>query len=75
MIAGLSCQEFAKVVEPENVKQDLIPLFHNLASDEQVRGEGKEGKRGKELKGRGPRGAKGERVEGGEGEIAMSGEK
>ena len=27
--------EFAKVVEPNNVKQDLIPLFHNLAADEQ----------------------------------------
>ena len=27
--------EFAKVVEPTNVKQDLIPLFHNLAADEQ----------------------------------------
>ena len=24
--------EFAKVVEPTNVKQDLIPLFHNLAA-------------------------------------------
>ena len=28
-------EEFAKVVEPTNVKQDLIPLFHNLAIDEQ----------------------------------------
>ena len=27
--------EFAKVVEPTNVKQDLIQLFHNLAADEQ----------------------------------------
>ena len=27
--------EFAKVVEPNNVKQDLIPLFYNLAADEQ----------------------------------------
>lgn len=27
--------EFAKSVEPSNVKQDLIPLFHNLATDEQ----------------------------------------
>ena len=27
--------EFAKVVEPASVKQDLIPLFHNLAADEQ----------------------------------------
>jgi len=27
--------EFAKVVEPTSVKQDLIPLFHNLAADEQ----------------------------------------
>ena len=27
--------EFAKVVEPAMVKQDLIPLFHNLAADEQ----------------------------------------
>ena len=35
----LFCQEFAKAVEPENVKQDIIPLFHTLASDEQVREE------------------------------------
>lgn len=27
--------EFAKAVEPANVKLDLIPLFHNLAGDEQ----------------------------------------
>lgn len=26
----------AKVVEPENVKKDLISLFHNLAVDDQV---------------------------------------
>ena len=25
----------AKAVEPANVKLDLIPLFHNLAADEQ----------------------------------------
>ena len=37
----LFCQEFAKAVEPENVKQDIIPLFHTLASDEQVRREGR----------------------------------
>ena len=57
----VSRQEFAKVVEPENVKQDLIPLFHNLASDEQVRGEGKEGKRaeGERGKGRGQKGRRG----------------
>ena len=36
------CQEFAKVVEPENMKQDIIPLFHSLASDEQVREGGRE---------------------------------
>jgi serine/threonine-protein phosphatase 2A regulatory subunit A len=28
--------EFAKVVELDNVKSDLIPLFISLASDEQV---------------------------------------
>lgn len=28
--------EFAKVVELEHVKSDLIPLFTALASDEQV---------------------------------------
>ena len=33
----LSPQEFAKAVEPDNIKQDLIPLFHNLATDEQVK--------------------------------------
>ena len=60
MIAGLSCQEFAKVVEPENVKQDLIPLFHNLASDEQVRGKGKEGKRAEGERGEGRREGGGE---------------
>ena len=27
--------EFATSVEAENVKEDLIPMFHNLASDEQ----------------------------------------
>ena len=27
--------EFTKVVEPNSVKQYLIPLFHNLAADEQ----------------------------------------
>ena len=30
-------QEFAKVVEPENVKRDLITMFHNLAGDDQVK--------------------------------------
>lgn len=29
-------QEFAKAMEPENIKSDLIQLFHNLANDEQV---------------------------------------
>lgn len=29
--------EFAKVVELENLKLDLVPLFTALASDEQVR--------------------------------------
>ena len=29
-------QEFVKVVQPEHVKEDLIPMFHNLANDEQV---------------------------------------
>lgn len=29
--------EFAKVVEPEYLKLDLIPMFVNLAQDEQVR--------------------------------------
>ena len=28
--------EFAKAMEPENIKSDLIQLFHNLANDEQV---------------------------------------
>ena len=28
--------EFAKAVEAEYVKSDLIPMFVNLASDEQV---------------------------------------
>ena len=28
--------EFAKAVEPEYLKQDLIPLFTVLATDEQV---------------------------------------
>ena len=37
VLVSLFCQEFAKVVEPENMKQDIIPLFHSLASDEQVR--------------------------------------
>ena len=37
VFVSLFCQEFAKVVEPENMKQDIIPLFHSLASDEQVR--------------------------------------
>ena len=46
----LFCQEFAKAVEPENVKQDIIPLFHTLASDEQVRG--RMGKAAKEFKNR-----------------------
>ena len=27
--------EFATVVEPENVKEDLIPMFQSLAQDEQ----------------------------------------
>ena len=36
MVVVRSPQEFAKVVEADNIKQDLIPLFHNLASDEQV---------------------------------------
>lgn len=31
-----SMQEFAKSMEPENIKSDLIQLFHNLANDEQV---------------------------------------
>ena len=48
----LFCQEFAKAVEPENVKQDIIPLFHTLASDEQVRGRGRRGKAAKEFKNR-----------------------
>ena len=25
------------MVQPEHVKEDLIPMFHNLANDEQVR--------------------------------------
>ena len=29
-------KEFAKVVEADNVKRDMMPLFHNLASDDQV---------------------------------------
>ena len=29
-------QEFAKVVEIDFVKSDLIPMFNNLANDEQV---------------------------------------
>ena len=29
-------QEFVKVVAAEHVKEDLIPMFHNLAGDEQV---------------------------------------
>ena len=29
-------QEFAKSMEPENIKADLVQLFHNLANDEQV---------------------------------------
>ena len=29
-------QEFAKTMEPECIKADLIQLFHNLANDEQV---------------------------------------
>ena len=29
-------QEFVKVVQAEHVKEDLIPMFHNLANDEQV---------------------------------------
>lgn len=28
--------EFAKVVEPEYLKSDIIPMFVNLAQDEQV---------------------------------------
>ena len=28
-------EEFAKIVEITKVKQDLIPLFHNPAADEQ----------------------------------------
>ena len=35
-IVCFTVQEFAKVVEADNIKQDLIPLFHNLAGDEQV---------------------------------------
>lgn len=33
----LRVQEFAKTMEPECIKADLIQLFHNLANDEQVR--------------------------------------
>lgn len=29
--------EFAKVLELDNVKSEIIPMFSNLASDEQVR--------------------------------------
>lgn len=32
--------EFAKVLELEHVKSEIIPMFSNLASDEQVRGGG-----------------------------------
>ncbi len=32
----LHTQEFGKVVESEVAKSDIIPLFHNLANDEQV---------------------------------------
>lgn len=32
-------KEFAKVVEPENVKRDMMSLFHHLAADDQVRDE------------------------------------
>ena len=30
--------EFAKVLELEHVKSEIIPMFSNLASDEQVKG-------------------------------------
>lgn len=29
-------QEFAKTMDPEGIKVDLVQLFHNLANDEQV---------------------------------------
>ena len=32
--------EFAKVLELEHVKSEIIPMFSNLASDEQVKGGG-----------------------------------
>ena len=32
----LAWQEFAQSMEPENIKSDLMQLFHNLANDEQV---------------------------------------
>ena len=35
--AHVQLQEFVRVVQAEHVKEDLIPMFHNLASDEQVR--------------------------------------
>ena len=30
-------QEFAKAMDAESIKADLIQLFHNLANDEQVK--------------------------------------
>jgi len=36
MCVCMCVQEFAKSMEPENIKADLIQLFHNLANDEQV---------------------------------------
>lgn len=35
--AAAKLGELAKVMEPENVKQDLMGMFHTLANDEQVR--------------------------------------
>ena len=37
-------KEFAKVVEPDNVKRDMMSLFHHLAADDQVSDENKERK-------------------------------
>ena len=34
--AAAKLGELAKAMEPENVKQDLMGMFHTLANDEQV---------------------------------------